>query len=257
MENGRITFAKLCHEELLRQKDRDSIGLYAEKRLHSVLKRWMYDDFSAHEQKVPQRDGKISRFVADVLTPSGEIIEIQTGEPFRLAKKIAFYMEQTDLKVTLVHPLTAQKWVSWMDVETGEISARRRSPRHDTVLSGIALLKVFAPYLGDSRFSVLFPLLELDEYRLLDGGGNSRKLRSHRYELMPLSLIDAVRLTDRETYLSYFPAELPDQFTAKIFQKHTHLRGYALYDAIGVFEALGAIKRIGKEGRSTLFKKTI
>ena len=87
MENGKITFARLCHEELLREKERDSIGLYAEKRLHSVLKRWMYDDFNAHEKKVPERDGKISRFVADVLTPSGEIIEIQTGEPFRLAKK--------------------------------------------------------------------------------------------------------------------------------------------------------------------------
>lgn len=257
MEGGKITFARLCHEELLRQKERDSIGLYAEKRLHSVLKRWMYDDFTAHEQKVPQRDGKTSRFVADILTPSGEIIEIQTGELFRLARKIAFYMEKTDFKVTLVHPLTAQKWVSWMDPTTGEVGARRRSPRHDTVLSGIALLKSFAPFLGDPRFSVLFPLLELDEYRLLDGGGKSRKLRSHRYELIPLSLIDTVRLTEREDYLVYFPTDLPDRFTAKVFQKHTRLRGYALYDAIGVFEALGVITRVGKEGRSTLFQKLI
>jgi hypothetical protein len=254
-QGGKITFAKLCHEELLRQKERDSIGLYAEKRLHSVLKRWMYDDFTAHEQKVPQRDGKSSRFVADILTPSGEIIEIQTGELFRLAKKIAFYMEKTDFKVTLVHPLTAQKWVSWMDPATGEVSARRRSPRHDTVLSGIALLKSLIPFLGDPRFSVLFPSLELDEYRLLDGGGTSHKLRSHRFELMPLSLIDTVCLSTRADYLSYFPSELPDRFTAKIFQKHTRLRGYALYDALAVFEALGAARRVGKEGRSTLFEK--
>ena len=257
VESGKITFAKLCHEELLRQRQRDSIGLYAEKRLHSVLKRWMYDDFSAHEQKVPQRDGKISRFVADILTPSGEIIEIQTGELFPLARKISFYMESTDFKVTLVHPLTAEKWVSWMDPVTGELSARRRSPRHDTVLSGIALLKPFARFLGDPRFCLLFPLVELDEYRLLDGGGRSRKLRSHRYELMPLSLIDTVRLRERKDYLAYFPTELPDRFTAKVFQKHTRLRGYALYDALAVFEALGAIERIGKEGRSTLFQKTI
>ena len=144
-----------------------------------------------------------------------------------------------------------------MDPTTGEVGARRRSPRHDTVLSGIALLKPFAPFLGDPRFSVLFPLLELDEYRLLDGGGKSRKLRSHRYELIPLSLIDTVQLTEREDYLVYFPTDLPDRFTAKSFQKHTRLRGYALYDAIGVFEALGAVERVGKEGRSTLFEKVI
>ena len=256
MENGKITFARLCHEELLRQKERDSIGLYAEKRLHSVLKRWMYDDFAAHEQKVPQRDGKMSRYVADILTPSGDIIEIQTGDLFRLARKITFYMEKTDFKLTVVHPLIAEKWVSWLDPVTGRLCERRRSPRHDTVLSGIACLKPFAQLLGDPRLSFLFPLLELDEYRFLDGKGDRRKLRSHRYELIPLSLIDAVRLTQKAEYLSHFPADLPDRFTAKIFQKHTRLRGYALYDAIAVFEALGAVRRVGKEGRSTLFEKT-
>ncbi|MBQ8356701.1 MAG: hypothetical protein IJX39_02715 [Clostridia bacterium] len=257
MEAGRITFAKLCHEELLREKERDGIGLYAEKRLHSVLKRWMYDDFSAHEQKVPQRDGKISRFVADILTPAGEIIEIQTGELYPLLRKIAFYMEKTDLTVTLVHPLTAQKYVSWMDPATGELVSRNKSPRHDTVLSGLALLKPFAPYLGNERFSVLFPLVELDEYRLLDGGGQSRKLRSHRYELIPLALLDAVRLRTKEDYLACLPTDLPQRFVAKAFGKLTRLRGYALYDAIAVFEALGAVERIGKEGRSTLFERKI
>ena len=90
-----------------------------------------------------------------------------------------------------------------------------------------------------------------------DGGGKRRKLRSHRYELIPLSLIDTVQLTEREDYLVDFPTDLPDRFTAKSFQKHTRLRGYALYDAIGVFEALGAVERVGKEGRSTLFEKVI
>ena len=257
MEGGKITFAKLCHEELLREKERDGIGLYAEKRLHSVLKRWMYDDFTAHEQKVPERGGKISRFVADILTPEGEIIEIQTGELYPLARKIAFYMEHTDLRVTLVHPLIAEKQISWIHPETGELVSRSRSPKHDSVLSGIALLKPFAPYLGDPRFSLLFPFVELDEYRLLDGYGKAKKLRSHRYELIPLALSHAVRLSERADYLAYFPADLPPRFTAKSFGKSARLRGYALYDAIAVFEALGAITRVGKEGRSTVFERNI
>lgn len=257
MEGSKITFARLCYEELSRQKERDGIGLYAEKRLHSVLKRWMYDDFAAHEQKVPERGGKISRFVADILTPEGEIIEIQTGDLYRLSRKMTFYMERTDFTVTLVHPLAAQKWVSWMDPETGEVTARRRSPRHDTVLTGLARLKPFAVYLGDPRFSVLFPLVELDEYRLLDGGGSSRKLRSHRYELIPLTLLDSVRLRATADYCALFPTEVPLRFTAKTFGKHTRLRGYELYDALAVFEALGCIARVGKEGRSTLFERKI
>ena len=253
MQGGKITFAKLCHEELLREKERDGIGLYAEKRLHSVLKRWMYDDFAAHEQKVPERGGKLSRFVADILTPEGEIIEIQTGELYPLARKIAFYMEQTDHRITLVHPLIAEKQISWLDPATGELVSRGKSPKKDSVLSGIALLKPFLPYLGDPRFTLLFPFVELEEYRLLDGYGKARKLRSHRYELIPLALRDHVSLCTREDYLSYFPTDLPEKFTAKVFAKHTRLRGYALYDALAVFEGLGAITRLGKEGRSTIF----
>ena len=257
MQGGKITFAKLCHEELLREKERDGIGLYAEKRLHSVLKRWMYGDFAAHEQKVPERGGKLSRFVADILTPEGEIIEIQTGELYPLARKIAFYMEETDHRITLVHPLIAEKQISWLEPETGELVSRSRSPKKDSVRSGIALLKPFVPYLGDPRFSLLFPFVELDEYRLLDGYGKARKLRSHRYELIPLALRDCVALCEKADFLSYFPADLPEKFTAKIFGKYTRLRGYALYDAIAVFESLGAITRLGKEGRSTVFSRNM
>ena len=257
MPGSQITFAKLCHEELLREKERDGIGLYAEKRLHSMLKRWMCDDFTAHEQKVPERGGKLSRFVADILTPEGEIIEIQTGELYPLARKIAFYMEKTDHRVTLVHPLIAEKHISWIHPETGELVSRSKSPKHDRVLSGIALLKPFTSYLGDPRFSLILPFLELDEYRLLDGYGKARKLRSHRYELIPLGLRSCATLEKKADYLSYFPQELPSEFTAKTFGKHTRLRGYALYDAIAVFEALGALSRIGKEGRSTLFQRNI
>ena len=252
---SKITFEKLCYEELSRVKDRDGIGLYAEKRLHSVLKRWMYDDFAAHEKKVPERGGKISRFVADILTPDGEIVEIQTGELYPLARKMAFYMEKTDHRVTLVHPLAAEKWVSWLDPETGEVKERNRSTKREGVLHGIARLKSIAPFLDHDRLTVLFPLLTLEEFRLLDGWVKNPKRRSHRYELIPLALQESVALCKKEDYAPYFPADLPDRFTAKIFGKHTRLRGYDLYDAIAVFEALGFIRRLGKEGRSYVFER--
>lgn len=254
---SRITFEKLCYEELSRVKERDGIGLYAEKRLHSVLKRWMYDDFTAHEQKVPERGGKISRFVADILTPEGEIVEIQTGGMYPLARKVAFYMEQTDYRVTLVHPLASEKWVSWLDPETGEVKERNRSTKREGVLHGVAQLKSIAQFLGNERLTVLFPLLTLEEFRLLDGWVKNPKRRSHRYELIPLSLQESAALCQKEDYAPYFPTDLPDRFTAKIFGKHTRLRGYDLYDAIAVFEALGFIRRLGKEGRSFVFERVV
>ncbi len=252
-----LSFARLCHEELSREKLREGIGLYEEKRLHSVLKRWLCDDFSAHEQKVAGRGEKKRRYIADVLTKDGEIFEIQTGKLYPLRDKIKFYMEQTDYRVTVVHPLTARKFVSWMDAETGEIVKRNRSPHKQTPLHALAQLKPFLPYLGSPRFSLLLPAIEADEYRLLDGWGKGGKRGSHRYELMPMALLEVYRFKSREELLTLFPAQTPAQFTAKEFLKLTHLRGYALYDALAVFEALGAIQKIGKQGRATLFARML
>ena len=252
-----LSFARLCHEELLRVKVREGIGLYEEKRLHSVLKRWLCDDFAAHEQKVTGRGEKKRRFVADILTPDGQIYEIQTGKLYPLAKKIDFYMEETDHRVTVVHPLIARKYVSWMKPETGEVTARNRSPKSEKLLQGLAQLKPFLPYLGDPRFSVLFPAIEADEYRLLDGWANGGKRGSHRYELIPLSLMEATRLVAKEDYVALFPAGAPETFTAREFGKLAHLAGYDLYDALAVFEGLGVLEKVGLRGRAALYRPTV
>ncbi len=258
METGKIKFMRLCYEELSREKVRDGIGLLAEKRLHGLLKRWVVDDPACHEIKVTGGGEKPRRFVADILTPAGEIFEIQTGDLYPMRKKLEFYMQETDYTVTVVHPLFAVKYISWFDPASGEVTSRKKSPLHQTPLHGIAQLKPYIAYLGNPRFSLCFPLIEVDEYRLLDGWGKGGKLGSHRYELIPMSLIDTCYLHTREEYAALFPQdELPaGAFTAKIFGKVTRLRGYDLYDALAVFEALGVIEKCGKEKRAALYRKT-
>lgn len=256
MIGGKAGFLRLCHEELFREKERDGIGLLAEKRLHSVLKRWICDDFSCHEVRVFDKDGKKSRFVADVLTEDGEIFEVQTGKLYPMRGKLAFYMESTAHSVTVVHPLLAQKYITWIG-EGGEVTPRKRSPQHQTALWGIAELKPYLSYLGDPRFSLLLPLIEVEEFRLLDGWGKGGKRGSHRYELMPLSLFDVCHLKTTEDYAALFPQDplLSTPFTAKSFGKQTGLRGYALYDVLAVFEGLGVIEKCGKEKRAALYRK--
>jgi len=255
MERGKISFARLAFEELSRTKVRDGIGMLAEKRLHGLLKRWILDDPACHEQNVLTRDGKKTRFVADILTPTGEIFEIQTADLYPMRRKLEFYMGMTDHPVTVVHPLLAVKYISWIDPSTGEVKSRKRSPLRETPLSALAQLKPFTAYLGDPRFSLLLPIIEADEYRLLDGWGRGGKRGSHRYELMPMALLDTVVLKDREDYVALFPESLADgvPFLAKDFGKATRLGGTALSHALSVFEALGVIKPCGKKGNATLW----
>lgn len=256
---GKIKFLRLAGEELSRVKARDGIGLLAEKRLHSTLKRWIIEDKSCHEVKITGRGEKKRRFVADILTPAGEICEVQTGKLYPMRKKIDFYMQETDFPVTVLHPLFREKWITWLDPATGEATKRKRSPLHEDPLHALSQLKPFLAYLGDPRFTLLLPALEVEEFRLLDGWGKGGKRGSHRYELIPLSLLDTLWLRTKDDYAALFPADerLSLPFTAKTFSRVTHLKGYALYDALAVFEGLGAIEKCGTEGRATLWRKLV
>ena len=258
MQAGKINFLRLLGEELSRQKVRDGIGLLAEKRLHGLLKRWVVDDPACHEVKIVGEGEKPRKFVADVLTPEGEIVEVQTGKLYPMREKLAFYMEQTSYRVTVLHPIYAIKYISWLAPHSGEVTARKKSPLHETPLHALAELKPFIPYLGNARFSLCLPALEVEEFRLLDGWGGGGKRGSHRFELMPLSLLDTYYFSTMGDYAALFPEneEFRAPFTAKAFGKTTRLRGYALYDALAVFEALGVIERCGKQGRATLYQKT-
>ncbi len=257
MEEGKIRFSRLLGEELLREKVRDGIGLLAEKRLHGLFKRWVVDDAACHEVKIVGRGERPRKFVADVLTPEGRIVEVQTGKLYPLHKKLSFYMEQTDHPVTVLHPIFATKYVSWIDRESGEVVSRKKSPLHQTPLHALAELRPFIPYLGTERFSLCLPMVVVEEFRLLDGWGKGGKRGSHRFELIPMELLDTYCLHTVADYAALFPeAEaLNVPFTAKSFGRVSRLRTYAIYDALAVFEALGVIERCGKEGRATLYRK--
>ncbi len=251
-----LSFERICHEELSREKTRESIGLLEEKRLHSVLKRWLLDDFTAHEQNVAGRGEKKRKFVADVLTPDGRIFEIQTGSLYPLQQKIAFYLGETEHPITVVHPLIAEKHISWLDPETGEVEKRTRSTKRECVWHGVAQLRYLVDYLQDPRLTVLFPIIEAEEFRLLDGWGNGGKRGSHRYELIPTRLADVQRLETLADYCALLPA-LPDgEFTAKDFGKLTRLRGYDLYFCLTVLTSLGLLEKAGTRGRAALWHKT-
>lgn len=252
-----LSFLRICHEELSRDKARRSIGLLEEKRLHSTLKRWICDDFSTHEQRIEGQDEKKRKCVADILTKDGRIYEIQTGKLYPLAAKLAFYIEKTEHPVTVVHPLIGKKHVNWLDPHTGEVSARNRSPLREGPLCAIAQLKPFLPYLESGRLSVLLPVIEAEEFRLLDGWSKNGKRGSHRYELLPTSLLEVYRLCAREEYLAALPQALPATFTAREFGKHAKLQRHAIYGALAVYEGLGIVEKCGMLGKAALYRRTM
>lgn len=98
--------------------ERPQIGTRGERALHAALKRRIEPDESLHE--IP-----CMGFVADICNASG-IVEIQTRAFDRLRGKLARYLPE--MPVTLVYPAVRQKWLVWIDPETGE-ATKNGAPR--------------------------------------------------------------------------------------------------------------------------------
>ena len=263
-------FARLCEQE--RETNPDAgFTVYQEKGLHALLKEFYGGEGASFEVRLT--DGMISpskrehygeltdlktrsardRYVADVVTSKGDIIEIQTGSLYPLVKKIHFYLCLTDRRVTVVHPVAYRKRVRWVDPRTGEVSKWNRSPKKGSVKDVARELYWMRDYLAEPRFSLCIPLLEMEETRLLDGWGRGGKRGSHRSELRATALCDEVVLSCPQDYADAFlPHEstLPSPFTAAAYAKATGIRGRATYSVLGLLCDLGFLAEGERKGRA-------
>ena len=224
----------------------DGIGTLGEKRLHAALKRFYAEDSSAME--VP-----IGRFVADVFD-GRRVVEIQTGQFSRLVSKLCFFLER--YPVTVVHPMPRTRYLTWTDPETGESTKPRKSPTVGTPLSALHQLYPIRNLLGVENLTVELLLFDLDEYRLLDGYGKSRKKGTTLRERIPRGEPELIRLQTPEDYRALLPRDLPPEFTVSLFAKTTHLKGRQAYSAVHVMEALGIAEPYGTHGRAVLYRLT-
>ena len=186
-----------------------SIGTYKEKTLHAILKDYYAPDKSMQEISV---DG----YVADIYTGQ-EIIEIQTANFNKMRAKLNCFLP--NYPVTVVYPIARIKYLSWIDEATGECSKPRKSPVKGSVYRAFVELYKIKSILSQENLCLCFPLLEVEEYRLLNGWSQDKKKGSCRYDRIPRALLDEIRLEKPEDYLRLIPENLPEPFTALEFGK--------------------------------------
>ncbi len=243
------------------------IGTLREKRLHAAVKQYLCPDTACHERLVGEEPGmtdekKKCRMVADILV-GRNILEVQTGGFYPLREKVARYLAHTDCHVTVVHPMAAVKYLSWMDPESGEILSRHRSPKRGRVKDVARELYWLSDFIGNERFSLRLLLLELEEYRMADGWSQDGKRGSNRYERFPTALLGDVTLASAEDYATYFlpaawrmpnSAGAPVSFTAAEYAAATGIRGRATYGILHLLERLALIREgEEKQGRSRTY----
>lgn len=180
------------------------------------------------------------------------MIEIQTRALYRLKPKLEKFLPL--YPVTVVYPIPYDKWVRWINEETGEITQKRKSPKKGTPYLAFKELYTIRDFLQDPNFHVRLVLMDMEEYRLLNGWSRDKKRGSKRYDRLPLRLEDEVILDSPKDYLQFLPLELEETFTSEDLAKLVKIPRKLAGTVLLILWQLGLVERSGKCGRSYLYK---
>ena len=226
-----------------RERQRLGIGTLSEKTVHAILKHYYAPNEDMHE--IP-----IENYVADIYTGT-EIIEIQTGQFNRMREKLDTFLKE--YPVTIVYPIPRQKWLIWIDEENGELSKPHKSPAKGTPYQAFKELYKIKMFLKNPNLRLKFALIDMEEYRLLNGWSADKKKGSCRYDRVPSRLAEEVSIENVRDYLQFIPYELQEPFTSEQFAKAAHIRRPLAQTALNILTYVECVERVGKAGSSYLY----
>lgn len=225
-------------------RQRLGIGTLSEKTVHAILKNYYQPD--EDKQEIP-----IENYVADIYA-DGEIIEIQTRQFNKMRDKLNTFLPL--YPVTIVYPIPREKWLIWIDEESGELSKRRKSPaKGNPYIAFIELYKI-KMFLKNPNLRLKLVLLDMEEYRLLNGWSRDKKKGSSRYDRIPTQLVEEIDISCLQDYMQFIPYDLPENFTTKEFAQSAHIPVHLAQTVLNILFYVGMVRRVGKNGNSYLYQ---
>jgi hypothetical protein len=98
-------------------------------------------------------------------------------------------------------------------------------------------------------------MINLEEYRFLDGWSQDKKKGSTRSDRIPTELISELEIDGRKGYQLLIPNSLESEFTVKDYKKASGLPMGQAQTALNILHYIGVVDRIGKKGNSILYKR--
>lgn len=249
-------FERICMQAMRERREdlRDGIGLLGEKWQHQIIKRYLSEDPADHEVRFAD-----TRFVSDVRV-GDRIFEVQTGSFAPMKRKLERYFADPAVHITVVHPFPAVRYLSWINAKTGEIAPRRRVAGKRAPIRLLPELYPLIPllsYFTQGRLSFRLLLLEVQDFKLLDGRTESRKVGASRIERIPTGLLQELELCTPADLAALLPDDLPEPATVAELSRATGLRGLDAYSAVRVLLAVGVLADAGKKGRGMAVRRLL
>ncbi len=243
---NKMRFEQARIKVLTNNHDPHGFGTLQEKTLHAVMKQYYVPNEDYHE--VP-----INGYIADIYTGE-EIIEIQNANFGHMRDKLAAFLPE--YQVYLVYPFPHKRWIIWMDPETGEAKEKNRVRMTGSIYHALPEFFRIKQYLTDPNLHIRVPLIDLEEYRLLDGTRTkrSKKIGSHRYDRVPIELYDEVIFDSVTDYLQLLPVDLPEEFTTTDLSKTAGIHINYARETLKLLFDIGIVARIGKDGKKYIYR---
>lgn len=225
-------------------RQRIGIGTLSEKTVHAILKNYYEPD--EDRQEIP-----IENYVADIYA-DGEIIEIQTRQFNKMRNKLSAFLPL--YPVTIVYPIPREKWIIWIDEESGELSKKRKSPVKGNPYIAFPELYKIKMFLKDPNLRLKLVMIDVEEYKLLNGWSKDKKKGSSRYDRIPTELVEEVEINCLQDYMQFVPYELHGEFTSKEFAKAAHIPVSLAQTVLNILYHVGILTRVGKRGSMYLYE---
>ena len=238
-------FCEACNAVCGSVPNRNGIGVLSEKTLHSVIKRFIEPNEALQEVKV-------GGYYADIKNEDG-IFEIQTRSFNKLRVKLTAYLETE--KVTFVYPIPAVKRLIWIDAKTGELTTPRKSPKHGSYYDAFPEMYKLDMLIANESLCVLLLMVDMDEYRYLNGWSADGKKGATRHERYPIALADSLLLATKDDYEGLLPSDLCSPFTSKELATAAKIRLRIAQTVLTVLSKRGAVRCVGKRGRLNLYMR--
>ena len=154
---------------------------------------------------------------------------------------------------TIVYPIPFEKWIIWVDEETGELSRKRKSPvRGNPYIAFVELYKI-KMFLKDPNLRLRLVLMNMEEYKLLNGWSRDRKRGASRYDRIPVELVQEIEINCVQDYMQFVPSELEGTFTSKEFAAAAHISVTLSQTVLNILYHVGIVTRTGKKGNQYLY----
>ncbi len=221
-----------------------SIGLLNESSMHASLKAYIEPDESKYETAY-------NGYIVDILRDDG-VVEIQTGSFGSMKKKLAALLECG--YVTIVYPVAQLKRIYWQDMDTGELTGGRISPKRAQPCEIFKELRWLPGLIWHKNLRIRIITVETAVYNRMDGYGKDKKKHSSRIDKQLVRILDDITISSADELIRLLPDTLPERFSVKELSKHGKLSSSAAQSGAKLLYDLGLLERT-MCGRSYIYRK--